>query len=591
MTASAQDRGTVRITPRFVVGSILRRRRSLRRLAHTWSLPVLAFAGAVLIALGSSAGWRIAGVALGLYSAGAFAVGFAATKRRGENKNYYGGYVSLRLGLIAAVSAGFMWQRPGEAGAVAAITIAAVAAVTIEPPLKTWVWKTRQVHTNIPGLPTVPAVPASARRLPLASWLLIAASGVTAAADVTPWVPFALWALLIVAQGALCGWSIVADRISGMLGRGARDAVRELKPEFVVYYAASSGVRYQLGVWLPYLERIGRPFIVITRSPGTVQDIADLTSAPVLCPLDLGAGDLDNLVVPSIRVAYYVQGSPANQTFQRYRNITHVWLNHGDSDKQANFHPRHATYDKLFVAGELAIERYWQNGIDIPREKFTFIGRPQAEKIVDAATQAGAPVRTILYAPTWQGGRPSSSYSSLMVGPEIVKRLLERGLTIVFRPHPLSRKVPRDLKQIQEITALLAADAAKSGRQHVYGAQAETAWDVPDCFNNADALVTDVSSLATDYLASGKPLAMVAVLSGGEEFLSQTPLAHVAYVIEKDLSTLDQVIDDLTGDDPKRPQRLRFRAVCMGESLGIHATEPFIAESLHLIDDPRIANS
>ena len=34
---------------------------------------------------------------------------------------------------------------------------------------------------------------------------------------------------------------------------------------------------------------------------------------------------------------------------------------------------------------------------------------------------------------------------------------------------------------------------------------------MPACFNASDALITDVSSLASDYLASGKPFAMVAV--------------------------------------------------------------------------------
>ncbi len=144
------------------------------------------------------------------------------------------------------------------------------------------------------------------------------------------------------------------------------------------------------------------------------------------------------MVVDSLRAAFYVQGSPANTTFQRYP-LTHVWLNHGDSDKQANYHPRHATYSKLFVSGQQGIDRYAAHGIEVPPDRFVVVGRPQIEEIQvrDTPLPPEAP-RTVLYGPTWKGGRPSTNYSSLPVGEQIVRRLLDRGATVIFRPHPLS---------------------------------------------------------------------------------------------------------------------------------------------------------
>ncbi len=56
-----------------------------------------------------------------------------------------------------------------------------------------------------------------------------------------------------------------------------------------------------------------------------------------------------------------------------------------------------------------------------------------------------------------------------------------------------------------------------------------------------------MSSLASDYLASGKPFAMVAVTASGEAFTTEFPMARVAYVIEPDLSTLDETLDALLG--------------------------------------------
>ena len=287
---------------------------------------------------------------------------------------------------------------------------------------------------------------------------------------------------------------------------------------------------------------------------------------------------LDSMVVDSLRAAFYVQGSPANTTFQRYP-LTHVWLNHGDSDKQANFHPRHASYTKLFVSGQQGIDRYAAHGIEVPPERFAVVGRPQIEEIQvrDTPLPPGTP-RTVFYGPTWKGGRPSTNYSSLPVGEQIVQRLLDRGATVIFRPHPLSYTDKADERRIRAIHTLLEADRQATGRQHVWGKQAERDWDVPACFNASDAMITDVSSLASDYLASGKPFAMVAVTASGEAFRHEFPMARVAYVIEPDLSTLDEVLDALlgAGPDPLAPQRRDYRTYCLGVWLGSEAPKEFL---------------
>src|SRR5699024_9640275 len=44
------------------------------------------------------------------------------------------------------------------------------------------------------------------------------------------------------------------------------DLLDEYEAEFVVYFGSNVGITYQLGMWLPYFERIGKKFIVVTRS-------------------------------------------------------------------------------------------------------------------------------------------------------------------------------------------------------------------------------------------------------------------------------------------------------------------------------------
>jgi hypothetical protein len=543
-----------------------------------------AVAGAGLLLASDDTVLRLVGVLAALASLVAIIARRRKLFRHPGRSNLLGYFVSVRTVLFFAVGAGYALRRPDDRGWVWLAVGLAIMLVLAEPLTKTLLDTTKQVVVNLPGVRSVPAPPLGPGLVAFVSIALLAVGALLAALAAPGWLYFAAVLLTV----PLLAVTVRAAALAGVASKRAEaqipQALRKLAPAFVVYYAAVTGARYQLGMWLPYLQRLDRPFVVITRNPETVPVIRELTSAPILVPKqDNVSGSLDAMVVPSLRAAFYVQGSPANQTMQRYRQLTHVWLNHGDSDKQANFHPRHATYDKLFVSGQLGVDRYAQHGIDVPPDRFVIVGRPQIETIEsrDEPLPADAP-RTVLYAPTWKGGRPSTNYSSLPLGADIVKALLERGATVIFRPHPVSYEDKADAKRIRTIHRLLEADrtaSAESGgppRRHVWGRQAEKEWDVPACFNASDAVITDVSSIASDYLASGKPFAMVAVLSSGQAFTDEFAMARVAYVIEKDLSTLGSALDHLLGDDPKRADRLAYRSFCLGPSVGPQAAEPFL---------------
>jgi hypothetical protein len=486
--------------------------------------------------------------------------------------------VPQRVVLVVALAGGYLQRRPDAAVWVWVATGLAVLTVLSESTLKTLLAKTQPVAVHLPGVQAVPEPPFPPGLLAACTLLQLAIGALLAAFAAPGWallLPMLVGALAAVAMALHAARAnLVSKRSAGRV----RAALQSYQPAFAVYYGGLQGARYQLGMWLPYLERLNRPFVVITRQPETVPVIAGLTSAPVLVPrLNSVVGNLDQMVVPSMKAAFYVQGSPANLTFQRYRKLTHIWLNHGDSDKAANFGARHATYDRIFVAGQQGVERYAEHGVNVPPERFAVVGRPQIERIevLDEALPVGAP-RTVLYAPTWRGGRPSTDYSSLRLGEKIVAALLRRGATVIFRPHPLSYSEPEDAGTIRQIQRMLQNDEATSSRQHVWGARAESDWEVSDCINASDALVTDVSSVATDYLASGKPLAMVAIQATGAKFRRQFPMARVSYVIEKDLSTLDAALDQLYGEDPLAEQRRAYRRHVLSDHLGPNAADEFL---------------
>src|SRR5699024_5095907 len=156
---------------------------------------------------------------------------------------------------------------------------------------------------------------------------------------------------------------------------------------------------------------------------------------------------------------------------------------------------------------------------------------------------------TVLYAPTWKGAYQDSELYSLPSGTEIVQRLIDRGCTVIFRAHPLNYRYGNAKAYIAEIQALLAADSAASGRQHVWGEAAESEMTTEDCFNASDAMISDVSAVVSDYLQSGKPLSVVSVARTTEELLNEVPAAKAAYVLAEDLSNLSEVLDGLLRDD------------------------------------------
>ncbi|MEO6605577.1 MAG: CDP-glycerol glycerophosphotransferase family protein, partial [Aeromicrobium sp.] len=185
----------------------------------------------------------------------------------------------------------------------------------------------------------------------------------------------------------------------------------------------------------------------------------------------------------------------------------------------------------------------------------------------------GQPV--VLYAPTWQGVDPSVNFSSLDQGAEIVRQLTARGATVIFRPHPLSKRWKKRRIQIKEIIDILKADRAESGRQHVYGPRANDEWSVADCTNRCDALISDVSSVVSDFLQSEKPYAMMSMRASVEDFRKEFAIAETGYVVLGDLSNLGQTLDDMLGPDPLAAQRKERKRYVLGEFVGEESAEAF----------------
>ena len=429
--------------------------------------------------------------------------------------------------------------------------------------------------------------------LPPASFLAIVVALVAAPFPIPGWIPLVL---------SVAVFGLFVFVLSRALQRAARvvsaqyalnATLRRLAPQFVVYFSSTMGAGYQVGMWLPYFARLGRPWIVVTRNTAMMVEIARVMKrqdiqAPIIFRPKLRA--LEDIIVPSLKAAFYVNNAARNTHLIERRELTHVWLNHGDSEKPACYNPVHAIYDSIFVAGQAGIDRYARHGVHIPPEKFVIAGRPQVELI----TPARGPVAdqrppTVLYAPTWQGPYADTRFFSLPQGEAIVEKLLAAGARVIFRAHPLNYQFPAWVKLIRAIGRRLAADQALTGRDHRWGAAAEKEMTVEQCFNASDAMVADVSAVLSDYLHSEKPFAIVSIGRTSEQPLLDAPIAAAAYVLREDLSNLDQVVHNLLIDDPLAAIRRERRIYYLGDFDRTHYADGFLDAARSLLDTPALS--
>jgi hypothetical protein len=496
-----------------------------------------------------------------------------------------------QLPLAAAVAA-MLWlvaggRIPGGAMLLAGLAAIAGGLVVLATPLA----------VRAAGHPRVEArsLPSyrSGRRGPAVFWVRLGGGVLVLLLTAAAWsgqaeavggavVVVVLAAAVVLVVEALALRSRATDRAR------VRGALERLGPRLVVYTGRRNGGAYQLQMWLPVLDRLGLPYLVVVRHAAAVPVVARLTAAPVVCCP--AADDLDCVVVESLRAACYVNMVSENTNFVLYRSMTHIYLGHGDSDKELSTHPAHAMFDKIFVAGPAAVERYARSGVLIPAEKLVVVGRPQLAGVQRALQPIGRTASPrVLVAPTWRGYNTKTSLSSLPATAALVRRLLDRGAEVIFRPHPFSWLAAGERAAVEEADRILAADRAGTGRAHVLAAE-QRSWDVSRVFNHCDALITDVGSLLVDFFATGKPYAVVLPETVDEASArEQFPTLAAAYLLpitklrQQSSPTVADALNQLLGPDPLSDSRAETARHYLGDNPGTDL--PFLAAVRAIVND------
>src|SRR5829696_1750961 len=270
-----------------------------------------------------------------------------------------------------------------------------------------------------------------------------------------------------------------------------------------VFFATGPENFYQFEQWRLPLEHLAlqHPVLVIVDRPDTGDLVLQTSSLPVA--FARGSGELEELVTDhDVRVVLYLNQIESNFRMLRFASPVHIQIGHGESDKGGSVSNQHKAYDLTFVGGDAGRDRLGNalRGFDAG-ERILTVGRPQLDH-----SYPGAPLwprdsgLRVWYAPTWEGDRPSIAYGSLAShGVAIIEALLaDPSIRVIYRPHPRTSYTTREHRDADKaVRALLA----RAGDRHLvdrdgYGWQ----WDF------ADACITDVSAVAYDWLATGKPL-------------------------------------------------------------------------------------
>src|SRR5699024_4370134 len=183
----------------------------------------------------------------------------------------------------------------------------------------------------------------------------------------------------------------------------------------------------------------------------------------------------------------------------------------------------------------------------------------------------------------WVGHYADTHYESLHAGPAIIRELIARVRTSIFRPHPFRYRNRDPPQRLSEHHRRPAGDTARTGRRHLHGRPPQEGLDAFGCFNAADAMISDVSSVVPDFLYSGKPYGLVTMTSTIEDFEEAFPLARSAYVIDRDLSTLNAALDELLVHDSKAEQRKATREYYLGPFAPENYADAFVDAARHVI--------
>ncbi len=323
--------------------------------------------------------------------------------------------------------------------------------------------------------------------------------------------------------------------------------LKQISPQIMVVMSDKYNGSH-LSIWEPYLKLLPYKVCICTKTTG---DKKPVTSFPVFSEAE-GFRIADIGQVPSIKILLYLANYTGNwryfYQFPRRSNINndviHIFLGHGDSDKESSHSRVAMIYDYLMVADKQAVYRYHHNQVNISEKNFLIVGAPTSPGILVNSSRNS--IKNILYAPTFEAKRADANFSSLQnIYSDICKLSSENTYTILFRPHPATGSRLPEYKNyssiIKEAIGFKKIDKVKA-------------------FNSSDVIITDISGILTEYLFTNKPIIIPISIEDelSKSALEESAFNDIVYKWDYKNVSLSKFIDSIQ-EDPLYELRIAFR--------------------------------
>ncbi len=351
-----------------------------------------------------------------------------------------------------------------------------------------------------------------------------------------------------------------------------------------VYFSDEPVNLYQIRQWYAPLQELAKtqPVVVISRMPETTLMLLEECPLPVLHAPRVT--EIESFMADhEIGLVLYVNQNVRNFQMLRFATPAHVFVSHGESDKSYMASNQLKAYDRVFIAGQAAAERLSGALVDFDvAARAVEIGRPQNDTTYPAPHLPADGRTTVLYAPTWEGDRASMAYGSIAThGEAILTALLgDPRFRVVYRPHPRSGAFQRSYGAASaRLSALVEqANAADPTAHHLVDTHTAFGWHL----GALDACITDVSAVALDWLATGKPLVLTRPSSPSAEVEPTRLNTSVPLVAAADAAGIVAVLDAAVA----QPDEARAAVVrhYFGDTSPGAATARFVAASTDLIE-------
>lgn len=343
--------------------------------------------------------------------------------------------------------------------------------------------------------------------------------------------------------------------------------------DIALYFADQPAKLYQLTQWLPIFEqRSDLTTIVVARNIESYLELQKITTLQVLLvPLYEDLMALYDRA--SFHAVIYVNNAWTNFQSLSFQQAVHIHVNHGESDKICMVSNQAKAYDKVFVAGQAAIDRHRATIAWFDLSHLVPVGRPQLD--LDAKNPLPhTALQTITYAPTWEGEDEANNYTSVdLYGVEIVTAALAvPGARFVYKPHPrvIDSADSNVRSRHKEIVELIK----NAGGEHRYLPRGDILGVLPE----TDLLIADVSSVTLDhlYLAPAAPIIVTDRRSNRDLLHSDSPVVSACEVIDMNsVSNISKLITSELEKDTHRSQRDAMRTYYFGDVTHGASTEKF----------------